>query len=91
MIGPLFDFKDFRNRKSRSLTDFRSVLPGNLAKVCHRLAGENLNIQPNLKLALVRPDFAHFRPGITVDHPRNIKAARFREKRFVFPRPPSGR
>jgi hypothetical protein len=36
-----------------------------------------------LKLALVRPDFAHLWPGITIDHPRNIKAARAREKRFV--------
>jgi hypothetical protein len=55
-----------------------------LAEFRHRLAGENLNIQPNLKLALVRPDFAHLWPGITIDHPRNIKAARVREKRFVF-------
>jgi hypothetical protein len=54
-----------------------------LAKRCHRLAGENFNIQPNLKLALIRPDFAHLWPGITVNHRRNIKAARAWEKRFV--------
>jgi len=37
-----------------------------------------------MKLALVRPDFAHLWPGITIDHSRNIKAACLREKRFVF-------
>jgi hypothetical protein len=32
-----------------------------------------------LKLALVRPDFAHLWPGITIDHSGNIKAACLRE------------
>jgi len=32
---------------------------------------------------LVRPDFAHLWPGITIDHSGNIKAAWLREKRFV--------
>jgi hypothetical protein len=54
-----------------------------LAEFRHRLAGENLDIQPNLKLALVRPDFAHLWPGITINHSGNIKAAWLREKRFV--------
>jgi hypothetical protein len=55
-----------------------------LAELCHRLAGENFNIQPNLKLSLVRPDFAYLWPGISIDHQRNIKAARAGEKRFVL-------
>src|SRR6266513_2297751 len=83
VIGPLLDLQDFRNRKPRALANLSSVIFRNLAKLCHRLAGENLNIQPNLKFALVRPDFAHLWPGITIDHSRNIKAACLREKRFV--------
>src|SRR5207248_11675072 len=55
----------------------------NLAKLRHRLTGENLNLQPNLKLTFVRPDFAHLRPGMTIDHCGNIKAACLREKPFV--------
>jgi len=39
-------------------------------------------LQPNFKLALIRPDFAHLRPGITVDHAGNIKATAVSEKRF---------
>jgi hypothetical protein len=31
---------------------------------------------------LVRPDFAHLRPGITVDHAGKIKATGVGEKRF---------
>jgi hypothetical protein len=31
---------------------------------------------------LVRPDFAHLRPGIAVDHAGNIKATAVSEKRF---------
>jgi len=31
---------------------------------------------------LVRPDFAHLRPGIALDHSGNIKATEVSEKRF---------
>src|SRR4030095_8602976 len=82
VIGSLFDFEDLRDRESRSLSNLSSVLFRNLAKLCHRLAGEHFNFQPDLKLSLVRPDSAHLRPGITVDHAGKIKAGGASEKRF---------
>src|SRR5262245_49524637 len=83
VIGSLFDLEDLGDRKSRAFSNLRSVLFRNLAKFRHRLAGEHFNFQPDLKLALVRPDFAHLRPGITIDHVGNIKATGVSEKRFV--------
>src|SRR4030095_7284903 len=82
VIGSLFDFEDLLDRESRSLSNLSSVLFRNLAKLCHRFASEHFNFQPDFKLALVRPDFAHLRPGITVDHSGNIKATAMSGKRF---------
>src|SRR5207244_1330611 len=62
--------------------NFNRVLFGNLAKLRHRLAGEHLDLQPNLKLTFVRPDFAHLWPGIAIDHSGKIKAGGLGEKRF---------
>src|SRR6516165_8071405 len=84
MVRSPFDFQDFRNRKSRSLPDFRSVFFWDLAQLGHRLAGEHFDLQPNLELASVRPDFAHLWPGITVNHANKIKATRMRGKPFCF-------
>src|SRR6266513_4849315 len=83
VVRSLFDFQNLRNRKSRSLSNFRSVLLWNLAKVCHPLTSEYFNLQPDLELPLVRPDFAHLWPGITVDHCVKIKATDLCEKCFV--------
>src|SRR4029077_17447484 len=82
VIGSLFNFEDLRNGESRPFSNPSSVLSRNLAKLCHCLAGEHFNFKPDLKLALVRPDFAHLRPGIAVDHGGNIKATALSEKRF---------
>src|SRR6266513_5412782 len=82
VVGSLFDFEYLRNREPRPFSNLSSVLLRNLAKLCHCLAGEHFNFQPDLKLSLVRPDFAHLRPGITVDHAGNIKATAVSEKRF---------
>src|SRR5213593_1726424 len=78
-----FDFQDSGNRKSRSLPNFPSVFFWDLAQLGHLLAGEHFDLQPNLELAFVRPDFAHLWPGITVDHSGNIKASGLSEKAFV--------
>src|SRR4029077_13022126 len=83
VVGSLFDFQNLRNRKSRSFPNFGSVVLWNLAKVRHRLTREYFNFQPDLEFALVRPDFAHLWPGITVDHRIKIKATALREKCFV--------
>src|SRR5882724_7838952 len=83
VVGSLFDFQNLRNRKSRSFSNFGSVLLWNLAKLRHRLTSEYFDLQPDLEFALVRPDFAHLWPGITVDHCIKIKATALREKCFV--------
>src|SRR5438876_8120256 len=72
VICPLFDLKDLGNRKSRSLPNFSSVLFRDLTQLRHRLAGEHFDLQPNLELAFVRPDFAHLWPRITVNHSGKI-------------------
>jgi hypothetical protein len=53
-----------------------------LAKLSHRLAGEHFNLEPNLKLTLIRPNSLHLWPGITIDHYRKVKAGGLSEKRF---------
>src|SRR5215467_2441214 len=73
VIRSLFDVEDARNGKPRPLANLRSILFRNLAKLCHGLAGEHFNFQPDLKLSFVRPDFGHLWPGITVDHAGKIK------------------
>src|SRR5436309_13472784 len=83
VVRSLFNFQDFGNRKSRSLPNFSSVLFRDLAKLSHRLAGQHFDLQPNLKLAFVRPDLAHRWPGITVNHSGNMQASGLSEKAFV--------
>ena len=84
VVRPLLYLQNFWNRKSRPLPNFRCVILWDLAKLGHRLAGEHFNLQPDLEFALVRPDLAHFWPGITVNHYIKIKAASVGEKCFVF-------
>src|SRR5262249_11973485 len=84
VIRALFDLKDSRDRKSRALANFGSVLFRNLAKLGHCLAGQHLDLKPDLEFALFGPDSAHLRPGIAGDHVGKIEATELREKRFCF-------
>jgi hypothetical protein len=84
VVRSLLYIQDFGDRKTRSLPNFDGVLLRDLAKLCHYLAGEHFDLQPNLKLAFVRPDLAHLWPGITVNHCIKIKGASLSEKCFVF-------
>src|SRR2546423_14725883 len=86
MVCPLFDFQDSRDRKSRAFPNFGSVLLWNLPELRHRLTGEHLDFEPDLELTVIRPDLAHLRPGITIDHRRNIKGTDLREKCFLLTR-----
>ena len=83
MIGSLFDLEDFRNREARPLSNLSGVFFWNLAALGHRFAGENFNLEPDLKFARVRPELAHLRPRITIDHRENIKAPFRRGKCFM--------
>jgi hypothetical protein len=66
----------FRDGKPRPLPDFRGVCLGDQAQLGHRFASQRLDLEPDLELALIRPKFAHLRPGISIDHSRKIKARR---------------
>src|SRR5438094_10551113 len=79
VICSLFDLGNFWHRETRSLSNFRCVLLWDLAPLCHRLASEDFNLKPNLKLPLTRPHLVHFCPGISLDHPRTIQARGERE------------
>jgi hypothetical protein len=82
VIRPLFDLRNRWNGEPRTLPNFRRVLRRNLAKLSHRLAGEHFNLEPNLKLTLIRPNSLHLWPGITIDHQRKVKAGGLSGKRF---------
>jgi hypothetical protein len=73
VIGPFVRSQEFRELKIAPVSESPGHPASNLAELRHRLTGKNLDIQPNLKFALVRPDFAHLWPGITIDHQTNIE------------------
>src|ERR1700732_3982495 len=79
MIGALLDLEDFRDRKTRFLANLGSILFGNLAELGHRFASKHFDLQPDLRFALNRPDLAHLRTGITIDHPAKIDCPAERE------------
>ena len=68
MIRALLDLEDLRDRKARLLSNFGCVFFRDLAEIGHCLASEQLDLEPNLEFALVRPHVAHLRPRITIDH-----------------------
>src|SRR3954452_25333259 len=74
MVCPLLDFGDLGDREPRFLPDFRRILLPDLAQLGHCFASQSLDFQPDLEFALVRPELAHPRPGITIDHSAKIKA-----------------
>src|ERR1700730_3534076 len=83
VIGPFFNFQDFRDREACSLSNFGGVGFWNLTQFGHGLTGQYLDLEPDLKFALVRPDPAHFWSGITVDHCAKIKSLLTSRKCFV--------
>src|SRR6266508_4642308 len=83
VIRPLFNLRDFRDGEPRPFPNFGRVFLRNLAKFCHCLTGNHLDLQPNLKFSFVRPNLTHLWPGIAINHCGNIKASSSCEKRFV--------
>src|SRR3977135_3518805 len=83
VIGPFLDLQNFRDRKARALSDFCGIALGNLAELGHGFTGQHLDLEPDLKFALVRPDLAHFWSGITVDHCAKIKSLLRSRKCFI--------
>src|SRR6188474_2108705 len=76
MVCSLLDFRDLAAGKARALPDFNRVRLWNLTRLCHCLASEGLDLEPDLELAVFRPELAHLRPGIAVNHPPKIRAGR---------------
>ena len=68
MVGAFLDLRDLRNGEARALANLRCVRARDLPEVGHRFAGEGFDLQPDLEFALLRPELAHRRAGITLDH-----------------------
>ena len=83
VVCALLDLSDLLNRETSALSNLRCILLRNLAKLGHRFAGKHFNFEPDLELALVRPNLAHLWSGIAINHAGNIKAGGKSEKRFV--------
>ena len=52
----------------RILLDLLQRRLGDFAQTAHGFAGQNLDLQHNFKLALLRPDAAHLGKRIPIDH-----------------------
>src|SRR5205085_12344396 len=74
VVRPLFNFGDLIDLELPFLANDRGVFFRNQTQPRHRFAGDGFDFEPDLKFAFVRPDGAHLRSGITVNHPENIKA-----------------
>ena len=68
VIGALLDFADALDVEGRFPTNHRGIFLGNCPELGHRLAGEDLDFEPDLQLALLAPERAHLRQGIAFDH-----------------------
>src|SRR2546430_11926695 len=75
VVRALLDLSDLLNRETRASPDFHCVRLRNLTALGHSFAGEHFNFQPDLKLALVRPNLAHRWSGIAINHIRKIRRA----------------
>src|SRR5438067_1688653 len=69
-----FNFGDLIDLELSFLANSRGVFFRDQTQPRHRFAGDGFDFEPDLKFAFIRPDGAHLRSGITVNHPGNIKA-----------------
>src|SRR6267142_970915 len=83
VVRPLFNFGNLIDLELPFLANDRCVFLRNQTQPRHRFAGGGFDFQPDLKFAFVRPDGAHLRSGITVNHLANIKAPPKAEKRLL--------
>src|SRR6266404_2645406 len=83
VVRPLFNFGDLIDLELPFLANDCCVFFRDQTQPRHRFAGDGFDFEPDLKFAFVRPDSAHLRSGITVNHPANIKAPPKAEKRLL--------
>ena len=61
VIRALLDLRDLADRKRAASANLRGILLRNRPDLRHRLAGERLDFEPDLVLALLGPELAHLR------------------------------
>ena len=72
VVGALFDLEDLGEGKFGFFADGLGVSGRDLSQPGHGLTGEGFDLEPDLVFALVGPEGAHLRPGITVNHRRRL-------------------
>src|SRR5438094_5067645 len=83
VVRSLFNLKDLIELELSFFANSRSIFLWNQAQPRHRFAGDGFDFEPDLEFARVRPDGAHFWPGITVNHRSTIKALPKAGKRLL--------
>src|SRR4029077_6771500 len=83
VVGPLFNFGNLIDLELPFLANDRAFFFRNQTHPRHRSAGDSFDFEPDLKFAFARPDGAHLRSGITVNHPGNIKGLPNTGKRLL--------
>ena len=83
VVRTLFNFGNLIDLELPFFANNRGLFFRNQPQPCHRFARDGFNFEPDLEFARVRPDSAHLRPGITVNHPGNIKALPKAGKRLL--------
>ena len=68
VIGAFLDLPHFLNIKGGPGPDGGSILPWNGSQFGHAFAGQDFNFEPDFQFALLRPERAHLRKRVTVNH-----------------------
>src|SRR5438270_786966 len=83
MVSSLFDFGDLIDLELPFFANDRCIFFRDQTQPRHRFAGDGFDFEPDLEFAFIRPDRAHLRSGITVNHPGNIKGLPKAGKRLL--------
>src|SRR5437879_4408977 len=83
VVRALLNLGDLGDVELPFFTNGHGIFPWNQAQPRHLFASDGFNVEPDLEFARVRPDSAHFRPGITINHRGNIKALPKAGKRLL--------
>jgi hypothetical protein len=74
MVGGFFDLFDASGVEARISFDTFDRVIWYFTELREGFAGENLELEPLLELALLGPDAAHLGEGVTFDHRRATRA-----------------
>ena len=85
MVGAPLDLLNLSHFKARLGPNLTGILKRNQPRSGHRLAGGDLNFEPNFVLTLFGPNGAHFRKGVAVNHAGRLKCFPARGKSKMRP------